>query len=220
MHSEPPRFRVAVDAVRIDVVVTDCDGRIVTDLSADDFEVRQDGRPQKVTFAQFIPVLVHSGARSRTGRSHPAVPATSRFVAISGLPRLPRLLRWRARAFSARWRSWSMTSALSVESLFYVKRALHTFIDNDLQPADSGRHPADRRLHWRAAAVHHGSTDSARRRRCAALERLLPQRCRGLRADQPDRRPPTTGRALADSDDFTAVNALRRSIAASGTLGR
>ena len=42
--SQPqPVFRVGVDAVRIDAVVTDKDGRIVTDLTAKDFELRQDG---------------------------------------------------------------------------------------------------------------------------------------------------------------------------------
>jgi len=54
---EAPRFRVGVDAVRLDAVVTDGDGRIVADLTADDFEVRQDGKLQKVTFAEFMPVL-------------------------------------------------------------------------------------------------------------------------------------------------------------------
>ena len=44
--------------MRIDAVVTDRDGRIVSDLTADDFEVRQDGKRQTVTFAQFMPVLV------------------------------------------------------------------------------------------------------------------------------------------------------------------
>src|SRR5260221_10277097 len=54
---EAPRFRVAVDAVRIDAVVTDRNGRTVDDLTADDFEVRQDGKLQKVPFAEFMPVL-------------------------------------------------------------------------------------------------------------------------------------------------------------------
>src|SRR3954447_8360249 len=52
-----PRFRVATDGVRIDAVVTDRVGRIVSDLTADDFEVRQDGKLQKLLFAQFVPVL-------------------------------------------------------------------------------------------------------------------------------------------------------------------
>ena len=63
---EAPPFRVGVDAVRIDAVVTDCDGRIVSDLTADDFEVRQDGKRQTVTFAQFMPVLI-SAAKPPAG---------------------------------------------------------------------------------------------------------------------------------------------------------
>ena len=58
---EAPPFRVGVDAVRIDAVVTDRDGRIVSDLTADDFEVRQDGKRQTVTFAQFMPVTRFRG---------------------------------------------------------------------------------------------------------------------------------------------------------------
>ena len=63
---EAPPFRVGVDAVRIDAVVTDRDGRIVSDLTADDFEVRQDGKRQTVTFAQFMPVLI-SAAKPPSG---------------------------------------------------------------------------------------------------------------------------------------------------------
>src|SRR6478736_2864323 len=55
---QTPRFRVAVDAVRIDAVVTDKDGNIVRDLTAADFEIWQDGKPQKVTFAQFVPIPI------------------------------------------------------------------------------------------------------------------------------------------------------------------
>jgi hypothetical protein len=55
--SEPPRFRVAVDVVSIDAVVTDRKGEVVRDLAAADFEVFQDGKRQKVTVAQFVPVI-------------------------------------------------------------------------------------------------------------------------------------------------------------------
>ena len=58
-----PRFRVGVDAIRIDAVVTDRDNRIVEDLTADDFEIKQDGKLQPVTFAQFMPVAVRSAAK-------------------------------------------------------------------------------------------------------------------------------------------------------------
>ena len=54
--SDPPRFRIAVDVVRLDAVVTDKDGKLVTDLTADDFDVHQDGRPQKITLVRWVPI--------------------------------------------------------------------------------------------------------------------------------------------------------------------
>jgi Ca-activated chloride channel family protein len=46
---EPPVFRGAGDAVRVFVTVTDRDGRLVTSLTQDDFEIRDEGRPQPIT---------------------------------------------------------------------------------------------------------------------------------------------------------------------------
>ena len=47
---EPPpvTFRVEVNYVEVDAVVTDAQGRLVTDLSQADFEILEDGRPQKI----------------------------------------------------------------------------------------------------------------------------------------------------------------------------
>ena len=45
----PPTFRVEVNYVEVDAVVTDSQGNAVTDLTLEDFEVHEDGRPQKVT---------------------------------------------------------------------------------------------------------------------------------------------------------------------------
>jgi len=48
-ETPPPTFRAEVNYVEVDAVVTDGQGNAVTDLTLDDFEVREDGRPQKVT---------------------------------------------------------------------------------------------------------------------------------------------------------------------------
>lgn len=48
--TQPPTFRAGVDVVSVNVTVTDRDGRFVTDLSAEDFLVYEDGVQQDLTF--------------------------------------------------------------------------------------------------------------------------------------------------------------------------
>ena len=79
-ESQTPRFRVAIGGVRIDAVVTDKKNNVVRDLRADDFEILQDGKPQKVTFAQFVPVMATAAA---AGSARGAVPSEGRWRAVS-----------------------------------------------------------------------------------------------------------------------------------------
>ena len=51
---QAPIFRTRVDLVTVDVVVTDREGRPVTDLTAADFDVRESGRPQTIESLQLI----------------------------------------------------------------------------------------------------------------------------------------------------------------------
>jgi len=45
----PPTFRTQIDAVEVDAFVTDREGRPVPNLTADDFEVLEENRPQRIT---------------------------------------------------------------------------------------------------------------------------------------------------------------------------
>src|SRR5262245_12921829 len=49
LHAQQPVFRGASDIVRVFVTVTDRDGRLVTTLARDNFEVRDEGKPQPIT---------------------------------------------------------------------------------------------------------------------------------------------------------------------------
>jgi VWFA-related protein len=62
---EPPPviFRVEVDYVEADAYVTDAQGNPVNDLKLEDFEVLEDGRPQKVTSFSLVNIPVERAER-------------------------------------------------------------------------------------------------------------------------------------------------------------
>ncbi len=45
---QPPTIRTGINYVRVDVIVSDKDGKPVMDLTQDDFSIAEDGKPQKV----------------------------------------------------------------------------------------------------------------------------------------------------------------------------
>jgi hypothetical protein len=49
-----PTFRVSVDLVQVDAVVTDAKGRHVSDLQPEDFRIFEDGKPQKITHFAYV----------------------------------------------------------------------------------------------------------------------------------------------------------------------
>ncbi len=70
---QPPAQAARVELVQIDVVVTDAQGRLVHDLGQDDFQVLEDGKPQRVSL--FAGAGVRPGASpgdlSDAGSAHP-----------------------------------------------------------------------------------------------------------------------------------------------------
>jgi hypothetical protein len=51
---EPPSFRISVNLVQIDVTVKDSHGQPVRDLTAADFEIHLDGKPQPITNFSYV----------------------------------------------------------------------------------------------------------------------------------------------------------------------
>ena len=127
---ELPRFRVAIDVVSIDAVVTDRKGDVVRDLTAADFEVLQNGKRQKVTFAQFVPVS--SGVPPSAGATGPSVlpaaPAT-KTPPVPAAPLPPEQVR----------RTIIVVVddlGLSVAGMDNARRGLRGFVDSGLLPTD------------------------------------------------------------------------------------
>src|SRR5260370_31057710 len=58
-------FRVTTTLVQVDAVVTDSKRRYVTDLTADDFELFVDGKPQKLTHFSYVRVVPEGNPGSR-----------------------------------------------------------------------------------------------------------------------------------------------------------
>ena len=68
---EQPVFRTGINTVRVDVIVTDRQGNPVTDLTLEDFEITEDGKPQKADTFRLIKIdtVVQPGYTSRAIRT-------------------------------------------------------------------------------------------------------------------------------------------------------
>ena len=127
---ELPTFRVAVDVVSVDVVVADRDGRIMRDLAAADFEVFQDGKQQRVTAAQFVPVGVGGDAGATQARSGPGSPPSVTE---------PSPIQTRPVAREQVRRTIVLVVddlGLSSQGMGPLLPALRRFVDSELQPTD------------------------------------------------------------------------------------
>jgi len=101
-------FRARVDIVQVTVTVTDANGRIITGLSSDDFEIFEDGAPQRITLFtnERVPVslgvLVDASDSMRGQPMADARAAVDRFLAdllepgdeafVAAFNHLPRLV--------------------------------------------------------------------------------------------------------------------------------
>jgi VWFA-related protein len=115
--------RVTSNLIQFDAVVIDKQGRLVTDLRPEDFEVSIDGRRQEVTHLSFVSneagTVVERRAATRAADAPPAPPA-------------------RLSAGEVRRTTALVVDDLgtSFESLVNVRRALRKFVDEQMRPGD------------------------------------------------------------------------------------
>jgi VWFA-related protein len=111
---QQPVVPVGVEIVQVDAVVTDRDGRQVTNLTANDFEIREEGRRQPITHFQYVDLR------------HPAEPAP---VATAPDPRTP----------PAATRALAIVIddlSLSLDGLVHARHALRDLVDQSVAPQD------------------------------------------------------------------------------------
>jgi VWFA-related protein len=121
-------IRINVNLVQVDAIVTDSKGKPVRDLTSDDFEVFQDGKPQAITTFAFIDVRdsrliaspVPGPAQTKKGPAPPPPPS----IALR-----PEQIR----------RTIALVVddlALSADSTVRVREALKKWVDKEMQPGD------------------------------------------------------------------------------------
>ena len=82
-EEEDEVVRITTNIVQLDADVTGKDGRQVTDLRAEDFEILEDGKPQQVTHFSYVSAVPASstaspGAAAPAGEPAPPAPARTR----------------------------------------------------------------------------------------------------------------------------------------------
>ena len=117
--------KITTNLVQVDAVITDGKGNIVPDLLADEVEIFEDGKRQEITNFSFIPLA--------SPRTTPEV--KEKQPVDKTLPPLPtRRLRPEdvKRTIALVVDDLSMSS----ESVYFARRALKKFVEEDLQPND------------------------------------------------------------------------------------
>lgn len=116
--------RISTSLIQIDVTVTDKNGKIVTDLKPEDFEVYENKEKQNITNFSFV---------STGAEAEPAPPASKEKSPTSAvLP--PATLRPEQVRRTVALVVDDLT--LSFESVYYVRRALKKFVDEQMQDGD------------------------------------------------------------------------------------
>jgi len=123
--SDEDVVRITTNLVQVDAVVTDRNGKPVTDLRPDEVQILEDERPQKITHFSFV-------TSESPGVPQTVAPAAPRDKTAPPLPPVklhPEDVR----------RTIALVVddlGLSFESTYYVRRALKKFVDQQMQPGD------------------------------------------------------------------------------------
>lgn len=120
-------MRITTNLVQVDAVITDKQGRVVTDLKPEELEIYEDGRKQKITNFQYY---VAEGSAGEA----PIKPTADKSESKNNPPLPPTRLR---REDVRRTIALVVDDlGLSFQSAYYARRALKKFVDEQMQPGD------------------------------------------------------------------------------------
>ena len=117
-------IHVGVEEVRLDAVVLDRKGRQITDLTAEDFEIHQDGQLQKITSSTYI-----SDNQAQPGMKNGVSPDLKRDLPIPA-PALTRDAVRRTIVFLVD------DLSMSFPDVYYARMSLQRFVERQMQPGD------------------------------------------------------------------------------------
>ena len=119
--------RITTNLVQVDVTVTDKDGRQVTDLTLDDFEIREEGQVQKITNLSYVGT---SPAASSAEPSKPSNKAETRTAPA------PPPIRLRADQVARTMAVLVDDDIMSFSSVGAIRDTLKKFVDERIEPND------------------------------------------------------------------------------------
>lgn len=124
--NEDDVVRITANLVQLDVTVTDKDGRQVTDLKPEDFEIREEGRAQQITNFYYVQVSPETST-AVPGEKASRTPRTPQPLSTSGL-----------RTDQVRRTMGIMVDdgAMSFGSVGAVRDSLRKFVAEQIEPGD------------------------------------------------------------------------------------
>ena len=116
--------KISTTLIQVDVTVTDKEGKIIRDLKPEDFEIYENGKKQEITNFSFV--SVDSATKQTQVKSNktdkPLIPLPPVSIKPEQVRRTIALV--------------VDDLGLSFESVYYTRRALRKFVDEQMQPND------------------------------------------------------------------------------------
>jgi VWFA-related protein len=127
--NQDPVIRISVDLVQVDAVVTDAKGRHVANLTRNDFEIVEDGKPQSITTFSFV-----EGPTSQTPTKPGTLPNDR--SATRTEPNLPAPQMLRQTQVQRTIVLVADNLGLAADDIPGVRKAMRSFVENQMRPGD------------------------------------------------------------------------------------